>query len=73
MIWVWIAVIAAALFVIFLLLPAFTIFLAVFSRKKTKPFEQYNLKKYKDHYYMTYIGRIAEKRKFVKSHPVEEV
>ncbi len=73
MIWVWIAVIAAALFVIFLLLPAFTIFFAVFSRKKTKPFEQYNLKKYKNHYYMAYIGRIAEKRKFVKSHPVEEV
>ena len=73
MIWVWIAVIAAALFVIFLLLPALTIFLAVFRRKKTKPFEQYDMKKFKDHYYVAYIDRIAEKRRFVKSHPLEEV
>ena len=73
MIALWIAVIIFALVFNFLIAPALTIFVMVFKRKETKPFEEYNIKKFKKHYYVRYIDRISVKRTFVKSHPMTEL
>ena len=43
---------ALAAFVIFLLAPALLIFFAVFGRKKALPFEEYDMEKFKNHYYI---------------------
>ena len=40
---------------------------------ETKPFEEYDFKKFKNHYYVRYIDRISVKREFVKSHPMTEL
>ena len=63
----------SAAFFLFLLAPAFVIFFAVFGRKKAPPFEQYDLNKFKDHYYIPYLGRIAEAREWLKAKPHSEV
>ena len=44
--WAILLLAAAAAFVVFLAAPALLIFFAVFYRKKTIPFEQYNLEKF---------------------------
>lgn len=66
-----IAVSAAA--VVFLIAPALMIFFAVFYRKKVIPFEEYNLEKFKNHYYLPYLGRIAEAREYIRQYPVTHV
>lgn len=58
---------AAALF-LFLLLPAALVFFAVFYRKNPVPFEQYNQEKFKNHYYIPYLGRLAEVRQQLQAH-----
>lgn len=73
MIALWIALIVLALFTVFVVIPALGVFFVVFRRKETKPFEEYDIKKYKNHYYVQYIDRIQKKREFVKSHPMREV
>lgn len=60
--------IAAALLFFFLILPAVLTFIAVFYRKKGVPFEQYDAKKFKNHYYMPYLGRVAEARAWLQRH-----
>lgn len=69
--WVIIGILTA-LFVFFIA-PALLIFVAVFSRKKTVPFEDYNWERFKDHYYVPYLGRIKTARDFVQSHKKTEV
>ena len=64
---------ALAAFVIFLLAPALLIFFAVFGRKKAVPFEEYDMEKFKNHYYIPYLGRIAEAREWLKAKPHTEV
>ncbi len=63
----------SAAFVVFVLAPALLIFFAVFGRKKALPFEQYDIKKFKNHYYIPYLGRIAEARGWLKAKPHTEV
>ena len=60
--WAILVLTAVGLFVFFLLLPALLVFFAVFGKKKALPFEQYDLKKFSSHYYIPYLGRIAEAR-----------
>lgn len=60
--WAILVLTAVGLFVLFLLLPALLVFFAVFGKKKALPFEQYDLKKFSSHYYIPYLGRIAEAR-----------
>jgi len=67
--WAIIALTAAGLFVFFLLIPAVLVFFAVFGKKKAIPFEQYDLKKFSSHYYIPYLGRIADARKRLKAYP----
>ena len=63
----------SAAFTVFYLAPALLIFFAVFGRKKAVPFEEYNLKRFKNHYYIPYLGRIAEARDRLKARPHMEV
>ncbi len=63
----------SAAFVIFVLIPALLIFFAVFGRKKAVPFEEYDMEKFKNHYYIPYLGRIAEAREWLKAKPHTEV
>ena len=60
---------AAAAAVIFLIAPALVIFSAVFRRKEPIPFEQYDLDKFKDHYYLPYLDKIAAARGALQSLP----
>lgn len=72
--WLVILIVAAvAALVIFLIAPVTFIFVAVFRRKNTKPFEEYDWEKFKDHYYVPYLGRIKEARTFVRNHSVKRV
>ncbi len=71
--WLILLIAAAAALVIFLIAPAVVIFIFVFSRKNTKPFEEYDWEKFKDHYYVPYLGRIEAARSFVRSHSVRRV
>lgn len=66
--WGVLLLIAAALLFFFLILPAVLVFFAVFYRKKGVPFEQYDPEKFKSHYYMPYLGRIAEAREWLQQH-----
>ncbi|MER2149683.1 MAG: hypothetical protein ABS987_11105, partial [Ruminococcus sp.] len=66
--WAILALTAAGLFVFFLLLPALLVFFAVFGKKKAVPFEQYDLKEFSSHYYIPYLGRIAEARKKLQAY-----
>ena len=66
--WAILLLAAAAAFVVFLAAPALLIFFAVFYRKKTIPFEQYNLEKFKNHYYLPYLGRIGDARSALQAH-----
>ena len=69
----WVIIGLAAAVTAFLIAPALLIFVAVFHHKKTVPFEEYNWEKFKDHYYVPYLGRIERERDFVWSHPKKEV
>lgn len=71
--WAIIVVAALAAFVIFLAAPALLIFFAVFYRKKAIPFEQYDLEKFKGHYYIPYLGRIAAARGALQAYDHVEV
>lgn len=71
--WVILLIAAFAALVIFLIAPVVFIFVAVFSRKETKPFEEYDWEKFKDHYYVPFLGRIEAARSFVRGHSVKRV
>ncbi len=71
--WTILCIALAAALMFFLVLPAFVIFFAVFSRKKPVPFEDYDQKKYKNHYYMPYLGRIGEARDSLRRRRAERV
>ena len=71
--WVILLIALFAALVIFLIAPVVFIFVAVFSRKETKPFEEYDWEKFKDHYYVPYLGRIEAARSFVRGHSVKRV
>lgn len=73
MILMWIAIAVAAALFFFLVLPGTLVFFAIFYRKKAVPFEKYDRKKFKDHYYIPYLGRIADARAQLQSAPHEEV
>lgn len=73
MILLWIAIVVAAAVFFFLVLPDALVFFAIFYRKKAVPFEKYNQKKFKNHYYIPYLGRIAEARAQLQANPHEEV
>ena len=66
--WAILALTAAGLFVFFLLIPALLVFFAVFGKKKAIPFEQYDLKKFSSHYYIPYLGRIADARQKLQAY-----
>lgn len=59
---------AAALLFFFLMVPAVGTFFAVFYRKKAVPFEQYDLQKFKNHYYIPYLDRVKEAREWLQAH-----
>ena len=71
--WAFVLIAAAAAIFVFLIAPALLIFYSVFHRKKAIPFEKYNQKKYQNHYYIPYLGRIAEARDFIRQYPVKKV
>lgn len=62
-----ILIIALAAALLFFVIPAVLIFFAVFYRKTPVPFEEYNLKKYKNHYFVPYAGRVGEARKVMRA------
>ena len=67
--WGIILIAAAAAVFLFVIVPALLIFIAVFYHKKAIPFEQYDLKKYQNHYYIPFLSRIAAARKWIQSKP----
>ena len=69
----WVIIGLAAAVTAFFIAPALLIFVAVFHHKKTVPFEEYNWDKFKDHYYVPYLGRIERERDFVWSHSKKTV
>ncbi len=68
-----ILIIAGAAFFCFVLLPTLLVFFLVFGRKKAVPFEQYNRRRYRNHYYIAYLGRIAQEREKILAYPHEPV
>ena len=67
--WGIILIAAAAAVFLFVIAPALLIFIAVFYHKKAIPFEQYDLKKYQNHYYIPFLSRIAAAREWIQSKP----
>lgn len=71
--WQIILIAAVGVFFLFIVVPTVLAFIAVFIRKEAPTPEEYDWEKYKDHYYIPYVGRILAARDTIKKRKCTEV
>ena len=68
-----IGIIVLAGLVLLYIVPSVLVFFAIFYRKDPLPFDEYDLEKHKDHYFVPFAQRVGDKRAELQQYPMEEV